>query len=92
MRIVETFKQAGDFEALYAAQAWCAERGISVGSGQNGSPRGLLYGEFSIAKWRNLNQQERAELHGLMTGDARNGPVQVSICEAAEAKPPKGSA
>ena len=91
MSIVETFKQSGDFQAMYAAEAWCAENGVSVGSTQRGDPRGLLYGDFMIAKWRNLDAAERAELHGQMTGDMRNGPVQVSICDAAEAKPPKGS-
>lgn len=89
--ITETFTQAGDFEASRAAEAWCAERGISVGHAERGSPRGLLYGEFDIAKWRNLSTRERCELHGQITGDMRNGPVTVEICEPESAKAPGGS-
>jgi hypothetical protein len=85
--ITETFAQPGTFEAMRAAEAWCAQRGISVGSCERGSPRGLLYGEITIAKWRNLNRRERAELHGEMTGDMRNGPVHVSICEPDDEAP-----
>lgn len=86
--ITETFTQPGDFNALRAAEAWCAERGISVGQSERGSPCGLLYGEFNIAKWHNLSACERRKLHGLMTGDIRSGPVNVSICEPESAKAP----
>jgi len=74
-----TFDQAGDFKASAAAEAWCAERGISVGHAQRGDPRGLLYGDFDIQKWRNLRPSERRVLDGQMTGDMRNGPVYVRI-------------
>lgn len=84
--ITETFTQTGTFAAMYAAEAWCAERGISVGSSERGSPRGLLYGDITIAKWRNLDKHERAELDGEMTGDMRNGPVRISIRERASTK------
>lgn len=78
-QIVMTFADVGDFEAMYAAEQWCADNGYSVGAGQRGSPRGLLRGDFVIMKWRNLSAQERAELDGTMTGDMRNGPVTVSV-------------
>ena len=74
-----TFSNAGDFKAMQAAEDWCAERGISVGQRQRGDPRGLLRGDFLIAKWRNLTGKERAKLDGLMTGDMRNGPVVVGL-------------
>lgn len=74
-----TFDQAGDFKASAAAEAWCAERGISVGRIQHGMPRGLMRGDYDIQKWSNLNMAERSALHGQMTGDMRNGPVYVRI-------------
>lgn len=74
-----TFSDEGTFAAKNAAEAWCAENGISVGESQGPAPRGLLVGEFDIAKWRNLNLEDRAALHGVMTGDGRNGPVHVEL-------------
>lgn len=77
--IEKTFNQAGDFAAATAAEAWCAENGISVGTMQRHDPRGLLYGDFHIQKWRNLRDFERRALSGQMNGDMRNGPVTVRI-------------
>jgi hypothetical protein len=79
-----TFTQAGDFEAVNAAERWCAEHGISVGHMQGPQPRGLLFGEFEVAKWRNLNVLERAALHGTMSG-SRRGPVTVVLKDEAVA-------
>ena len=75
------FLQTGDFKALYAAEDWCHERGISMGSVQRGSPRGLMRGDFDIEKWRNLSPSDRYALDGRMTGDMRNGPVIINIKE-----------
>ena len=80
MRI--TFNQTGDFEAMNAAERWLAERGISVGHMQGPEPRGLLFGDYQIAKWRNLTAKERAVLHGRMTG-GRAGPVTIELKDAA---------
>lgn len=77
MKIV--FDQLSEFEASRAAEAWCDERGIAVGAAQAGAPRGLLVGYFQIAKWRNLNDAERRELNGRMTGDMRHGPVTIEL-------------
>lgn len=77
-----TFSEEGAFAAKYAADAWCKEHGISVGEPCAGKPRGLLFGDFSIAKWRNLNAVEIAQLHGRMTGCIRNGPLFIEIDEA----------
>ena len=57
--------------------------GFSVGRNQRGDPRGILFGDYDIAKWRNLSSQERADCHGQMTGDMREGPVVVTIFEHA---------
>ena len=70
------FNQAGSFEAMYAAEAWCRENGISVGQSSATGPTGLLFGPYDwIAKWRNLTAGEKRELHGTMSGDMREGPV-----------------
>ena len=43
-------------------------------------PTGLLFGHYDwIAKWRNLTPAERAQLHGTMSGDFREGPVVISL-------------
>lgn len=74
------FKQQGTFKAMYAAEAWCRENGISVGQSCATGPTGLLFGQYDwIAKWRNLNARERNELHGTMSGNMRNGPVVIDL-------------
>lgn len=69
----------GNFEDCYAAEEWCKERDIAVGTMERGQPRGLLVGPYHIAKWHNLSGPERRELDGTMTGDMRHGPVTVEL-------------
>jgi len=73
------FTQQGTFQALYAAQAWCRENGISYGSLCSPFPTGLLFGDYVISKWRNLSKQERDDLHGTMSGEFREGPVIIEL-------------
>jgi len=70
------------FEAFRKAEQWCRDHRVSWGSMQGPDPIGLLFGEVSISKWRNLSAQDKAELHGKMTGDMRNGPVVIDIDES----------
>jgi hypothetical protein len=81
------FDQTEDFEACRAAEKWCGERGISVGEMQGPAPRGLLVGDFWIAKWRNLNDAEKRALNGRMTGDMRHGPVTITFDGDAHGNP-----
>lgn len=77
------FNEAGDFNAMQAAEDWCRENSISFGPPERGSPRCLMRGDYDIAKWRNLSAAERKECHGVMTGDMRNGPVTVELFDPA---------
>jgi hypothetical protein len=79
MDIEMVFVGSGDFEATNKAEQWCAEQGVSIGSMQRGAPRGLMRGDFVIAKWRNLSDAEIAALDGRMIGDGRNGPIHLRI-------------
>lgn len=78
-KIQLTFNQTEDWAAVNAAEKWCHENGISVGTMQAGSPRGLKRGNYSISKWRNLSTQDIETLDGRMDGDMRNGPVYIDI-------------
>lgn len=80
------FEDVGEFKALYAAERWCRERGISFGSMEAHKPTGLLLGDFAIAKWHNLRQADKNALHGVMRGDMRNGPVTILLNEDIAAK------
>ena len=74
------FNQTGTFQAMYAAEAWCRENGLSVGQSCATGPTGLLFGRYDwIAKWRNLTASERQDLHGTMSGDMRDGPVVINL-------------
>lgn len=77
-----TFHHKGVFAACQAAEAWCMQHGVSYGSccGQR-AWRGLLVGEYVIAKSRNLTPREIAQLHGRMYGDMRDGPVTIQLQE-----------
>lgn len=75
------FNDAGEFAAVRAAEDWCAKHGLSVGPMQRGEPRGILFGAYDIQKWRNLRQADKDALHGMMTGDMRNGPVFLLLSE-----------
>lgn len=68
-----------NFEACRAAEEWCAERGISVGTMQRNEPRGLALGQYRIAKWTNLRPHEIEDLDGRMTGNMRSGPVVIEL-------------
>lgn len=78
-----SFDQHGDFAATRAAEAWCKENGYSVGRMQAREPRGILKGNYDIAKWRNLTLKERQQLDGTMRSDGRNGPVYITIKDGA---------
>jgi hypothetical protein len=77
--MIKTFNETGDFAAVHAAEKWCSENGISVGTMQAGSPRGLKRGNYTISKWRNMFHEEIEDLDGTMTGDMRNGPVHIEL-------------
>ena len=81
MKVV--FNNEGTFAAMYAAEAWCEKHGLAVGSSERGKPRGIIFGDYVIAKWHNLRQADKDALHGAMTGDMRDGPVVVTVDEHA---------
>ena len=71
-----------EFSASHDAERWCEARGISVGHMERDRPRGLLFGDFEISKWRNMTTAEQRELHGHMVagaGSFRGGPITVRL-------------
>ncbi len=81
--LVKTFAQTGDFEANTAAEHFLEQAGFSVGTMQRGDPRGIMFGDCVISKWRNLHHLEKQAMHGQMTGNMREGPITVTIFESA---------
>ena len=80
--LVVCFEQWGDFAANDAAERWLSERGYSVGRMQRGAPRGVLYGDHDIQKWRNLSKPDRLALDGHLIGNFRDGPIVLRIWNA----------
>jgi hypothetical protein len=73
-----TFTEQGTFQALFAAERWCIQRGVSYGSLCGDEPVALLQGNHLIAKWRNLTGKEKGFIDGKMTSpDFREGPVTI---------------
>ncbi|WP_062117237.1 hypothetical protein [Collimonas pratensis] len=86
MNFTKAITESGDFEAMGLAQSFLEDRGFSVGRMQRDSPRGLIFGQFDISKWRNMDEIEIQALHGRMTGDMRNDPVTIVIFHTAPAE------
>lgn len=77
--LVKTFKSEVDFGACRSAECFLERAGFSLGRMQRGDPRGILFGTYNIQKWRNLSEDDRKALHGQMTGNMRDGPVEIRI-------------
>lgn len=78
--VVEFGYDEQPFAANNRAEQWCRERGIAVGSMARTAPRGLKYGDYSIAKWHNLDGRDRQQLDGVMESPRfRYGPITVRL-------------
>lgn len=82
-----SFSVEGTFESYGKACEWCKENGYSYGSMCRDEPIALMKGDYIIAKWRNLSEDERHNSDGLMlSSDFREASVRVIIYEALESK------
>ena len=77
------FDRDGDFAAANDATAFLKAAGFSVGSSQRGAPTAVMFGDYAVSKWKNLNHDERRETHATLTGDNRNGPLTFRLLPAA---------
>lgn len=77
------FDQRGDFAATDVAERLLAAHGFSIGPSQRGAPRAVMFGNYAVSKWKNLNQDERRETHATLTGDGREGPLTFRLLPAA---------
>ena len=77
------FKVEGTFHSYYAAQHWCKENGFDYGSTCAMHPMALMRGKYIAygipQKWKNMSDEERNTVHGIMTGDLRDGTVKIFI-------------
>ena len=83
MEATAIFTAEGDFQATLRAESALRNAGFSYGSGQRDAPRGVMFGDYYIGKWRNIKSADRAKLDGVMTGDMREGPVAVRLLDVA---------
>lgn len=77
------FEGKKDFEAFFKACDFLKSRGFSVGSMQRDDPIGIRRGDWDIAKWRNLSEDDMSKLDGTIKGNMREGPLTVHITGAA---------
>lgn len=85
--IADTLESLGDpeigydltFETEENAQQALSAAGFSLGKLQADAPRGVMYGNYDIQKWRNLNAMHRAGLHGFYQRQHRKGPARVVL-------------
>lgn len=65
--MTRTFQGYDDGESFAAAKRFLEQRGFSVGEIDRGNPIGVMLGDASVGKWRNLDTEERNDLHGQLT-------------------------
>lgn len=64
-----------------AAEQALLNAGFSIGRKQRGAPRGVLFGQYDIQKWRNLGLSHRQSLDGIVER-MEDDSVRVSIRSA----------
>lgn len=79
MKLTKTFDRKGTFNAAHDAEKFLRDRGFSLGSSQADGPQGILFGDYAISKWRNMSSAEIKQLHGVMRGDGREGPLTIYL-------------
>lgn len=73
------FRGGAPFEAQDAARAFMKRVGFSMASSCANAPTACMFGDYLIAKWRNLTVAERRASHAIMTGDGRSGPLTITL-------------
>jgi hypothetical protein len=70
---------SGTFQAFYEAEALVKELGYGVGSMCSSEPIGFAHGYDYIAKWYNLDSEDKNRLDGLLLHDGgfREGGVKI---------------
>lgn len=68
-----------NFPSEESAQRTLKESGFSLGQIQRDDPRGIMFGEIYITKWRNLRAADRDALHGVYQRAHRGGPVEITL-------------
>ncbi len=79
------FKVDGDFQSMYAAQHWLKDNGYDYGSTSALEPTAVMKGDYYSYglphKMKNFTAKEKSIVHGIITGDMRNGAVTVYLYE-----------
>lgn len=78
-RVSITFESSTEFEAVDMCERALRLSGFSFADRRRNAPRGVLFGNEHIGRWRYLTKEERAGLHGVISGDERRGPIVIEI-------------
>jgi len=76
--VVDPHLSAYPFMRWKQAEEWLDRHGFSYGTMQGPSARGIMRGDFAIAKWRSLTMLDREKLAGTMCRNAA-GDVLVQL-------------
>lgn len=79
----KTFNEKGTFKAMYAAQSWLRSKGYDYGSTSAIEPTAVMKGDYYSYglphKMKNFSAKDKASIHGIITGEMREGPVTVKL-------------
>jgi hypothetical protein len=80
VEIEKQFEAEGTWNAMYSALRWVNENGYEEGCTCAMMPMAIMKGKYNLPwKWKNMTAKERNSVHGVVTGDMRDGPVLVRI-------------
>ena len=79
----QEFKVEGTFQSMYAAHSFLKENGYDYGSSCAMMPTAIMKGDYYSYdlphKWKNFTNAQKKSVHGVITGELRNGPVFVKL-------------
>lgn len=67
------------FPSRELAEKALRDAGFSLGINQRDDPRGILFGDIAIAKWRNMSTAEKDRLDGVYQRAYLGGPVEITM-------------
>ena len=86
-KVIESkeFKVEQTFYSMYAAQNYLRQKGYDYGSTCAMMPTAVMKGDYYSYnlphKWKNFTNSQKRHVHGVITGDMREGPVFVYLFE-----------
>lgn len=83
IKLTKSFTDHGTWNALHAAEKWLRDNGYDYGSMSYPMPTAVMKGDYYSYdlphKWKNFTPKQCNSVDGIITGNFREGPVEVTL-------------